>query len=200
MKTLESGHKYRPGSINSLANWYIFLNIVNMFIFPAILFLLFFLLMSACNDVHADQSSFYIGFLKTSIPLFVSVFTIISLVSITIVLVLLYKCWNLIQFQKSRTTPVKAVVFCFIPFFNIYWLYVVTVGLAKDMNMFCRENKINVPAMSIIFTTFCCIFTWISLIPYVYALTGIMISILYMIIVKKFAKRAELINSLIKEA
>jgi hypothetical protein len=57
---------------------------------------------------------------------------------------LLYRFWFLIQSGTPRTTPGKAVGYCFIPFYNFYWWYVAFVGLAKDMNAFCREK--DVPA------------------------------------------------------
>ena len=55
---------------------------------------------------------------------------------------LLYRYWKIIQDGKPRTTAGKAVGFCFIPLFNFYWMYVALVGLAKDMNTYCRERKI----------------------------------------------------------
>jgi hypothetical protein len=51
--------------------------------------------------------------------------------------VLLYRFWSLIQSGTARTTPKKAVGFCFIPFYNIYWNYIAYVGLAADINRFC---------------------------------------------------------------
>jgi len=56
--------------------------------------------------------------------------------------ILLYRFWFLIQSGTPRTTPSKAVGYCFIPFYNFYWWYVAFVGLAKDMNAFCREKDV----------------------------------------------------------
>lgn len=58
--------------------------------------------------------------------------------------VMLYKWWAIIQDGKARTTPGQAVGFCFIPLFNLYWIYVTFVGLVKDMNNYCRERQIPV--------------------------------------------------------
>ena len=48
--------------------------------------------------------------------------------------VLLYRCWSAIQHFQVRTTPGKAVGFCFIPFFNFYWNFVAYSGLVQDFN------------------------------------------------------------------
>lgn len=56
---------------------------------------------------------------------------------------LLYRCWMIIQDGEARTTPGRAVGFLFVPFFNLYWIHVVTVGLAEDMNRYCEARKIG---------------------------------------------------------
>jgi len=58
---------------------------------------------------------------------------------------MLHKFWTAIQDGKARTTPDKAVGFMFIPFFNYYWGFVAILGLAKDMNRYCKEHSINAP-------------------------------------------------------
>ncbi|MDF1710707.1 MAG: DUF4339 domain-containing protein [Akkermansiaceae bacterium] len=46
--------------------------------------------------------------------------------------IILYRAWLILQPGGARTTPGKAVGFCFIPFFNIYWIFNVYVGWATD--------------------------------------------------------------------
>ena len=58
-------------------------------------------------------------------------------------LMLIYRYWNLIQDAGPRTTPAKAIGFLFIPFFNLYWIYVVIVVLTKETNDYCELRKIN---------------------------------------------------------
>jgi hypothetical protein len=65
------------------------------------------------------------------------------LAGVVIYYILLYRFWLVIQDGKARTSPGKAVGFCFIPFFNFYWMYVAIVGLAEDMNLYCRERNIE---------------------------------------------------------
>jgi hypothetical protein len=71
----------------------------------------------------------------------------IGMAALVIHYILLYRFWTLIQDGKARTTPGLAVGLCFVPFFNIYWIYVAWVGLAKDTNNYLREK--NVPVMPV---------------------------------------------------
>ena len=48
--------------------------------------------------------------------------------------IILYRAWCILQPGGARTTPVLAVVFCFIPLFNIYWFFNVYAGWATDWN------------------------------------------------------------------
>lgn len=58
----------------------------------------------------------------------------ILLVSTVFFYINLHRAWNCLQAGAPRTTPGKAVGFLFIPFFNIYWLFVAFAGLSKDWN------------------------------------------------------------------
>ena len=60
---------------------------------------------------------------------------------------LVYKAWAAIQDGYARTSPGKAVGFLFIPLFNIYWLFQVTWGFAKDYNRFRERHSINGPKL-----------------------------------------------------
>lgn len=44
----------------------------------------------------------------------------------------LHRAWSILQPVGARTTPGAAVGFLFIPFFNLYWLFVAYKGLAED--------------------------------------------------------------------
>ena len=56
---------------------------------------------------------------------------------------LLYQLWKLIPADIARTTPGKAVGFCFIPFFNFYWIFVAFKGLGEDMNKTLQSRGIQ---------------------------------------------------------
>jgi hypothetical protein len=107
--------------------------------------------------------------------------------------ILLYRSWFLIQDGNARTTPGQAVGFCFIPFFNLYWMYVAFVGLSKDMNSYCEQRQIAAPVISegMVLTYYILnLLTPLSLIPYVgiifSILLGIPTTVLYILLMKQF--------------
>lgn len=57
--------------------------------------------------------------------------------------VLLYRNWKIIQFGNVRTTPSKAVGFCFIPLFNMYWIFEAFYGLSLDQQKYLKEDNIE---------------------------------------------------------
>ena len=69
----------------------------------------------------------------------------IALASIAAIVgyVILYKAWQAIQDGQPRTTPGKAVGFLFIPFFNVYWMFVAYWGWAKDCNAYISSKGLN---------------------------------------------------------
>lgn len=99
--------------------------------------------------------------------------------------VLLYRLWVVIQDGKARTTPGKAVGFCFIPFFNLYWCYVAYVGLAKDLNQYCNERRIPVRRVSETLAVWWFVLLLLGLVPYVGIVTGIVALILLIVLLKQ---------------
>jgi len=100
--------------------------------------------------------------------------------------ILLYRFWKLIQDGIARTTPGVAVGFCFIPFFNIYWLYAAYVGLAKDINQYSRERSINGPFVNEGLALTWYVLSIVSIIPYVGFLTFIPAMIIHIVLMKQF--------------
>lgn len=66
------------------------------------------------------------------------------------VLMYVHRIWRVIQPGAVRTTPAKAVGFLFIPFFNLYYVFITYVGLAKDWNrvMSSYSNLMHAPRLS----------------------------------------------------
>ncbi|MCL2710959.1 MAG: DUF4339 domain-containing protein [Planctomycetaceae bacterium] len=92
--------------------------------------------------------------------------------------ILTYKLWKMIPQDIARTSPGKAVGFCFIPFFNLYWVFIAIMGLATDMNRTLQQRGIQRQVTvglgltySILFVVYCSpllILVWLlSLIPFV---------------------------------
>jgi uncharacterized protein DUF4339 len=95
--------------------------------------------------------------------------------------ILLYRAWRVIQDGQARTTPGKAVGFCFIPFFNFYWQFVALHGLAKDMNQFIERHELPVKGVSEGVALWICILVLVSLIPYVGWLATLGLLVLFFI-------------------
>lgn len=57
---------------------------------------------------------------------------IFSLLAAIYAYIILYRAWCILQPGEARTTPGQAVGFCFIPIFNIYWIFNVYSGWATD--------------------------------------------------------------------
>ena len=66
----------------------------------------------------------------------------IGLISAAILfVVIVYKCWKLVQHEGVRGTPDQMVSRCFIPGWNFYWYFPAFRGLAKEFNdKFDKEN------------------------------------------------------------
>ncbi len=87
--------------------------------------------------------------------------------------ILLFKAWNQIQDGYQRTSAGKAVGFCFIPFFNFYWIFVAFYGLAQDLNAYARRYQIPAPPVSEGLALTYCILVVCSIIPYLGLLTAL---------------------------
>jgi hypothetical protein len=55
-------------------------------------------------------------------------------------MVFVYKIWAAIQDGRPRTTPGAALGLLFVPVFNLYWMFQVYWGWAKDYNRIARER------------------------------------------------------------
>jgi hypothetical protein len=125
------------------------------------------------------------------VPLCLIVIGIFGLIAaIVLQFVLLHRLWTLIQDGRARTTPGKAVGFCFIPFFNFYWWFPAFHGLAQDMNTYCRERNINSPQASEGLALTTCILNCVNIIPYLNILSGIATLVVIILAFNSFTKTA----------
>lgn len=71
------------------------------------------------------------------------------LANVLLTYVVVYKMWASIRDgNQARTTPLKAVGFLFIPFFNLYWLFQIWAGFPTDYNKYVAQHELNVPLLS----------------------------------------------------
>lgn len=80
---------------------------------------------------------------------FLAIMVTFAAVQIGCYLVFLYRCWELVQDGQAQTTPGQAVGFLFIPFFNLYWMFVAIRGLAEDLNSYARRRNLAVREASV---------------------------------------------------
>lgn len=69
--------------------------------------------------------------------------SIFYLYVLVVICVMFYRMWAAIQDDYSRTSPGRAVGFSFIPFFNLYWLFPLIWGFAKDYNSFVKRYRVE---------------------------------------------------------
>jgi hypothetical protein len=62
--------------------------------------------------------------------------------------VLINRAWAIIQDGRLRPSPGMAVGFLFIPFFNVYWVWVGIWGLARALNRYVRRYDLDAPPAS----------------------------------------------------
>jgi predicted Zn finger-like uncharacterized protein len=111
----------------------------------------------ALGLMMAIQKEAYSTLIKTFIM--ADVFLILGVV---IELVLYYKMWAVIQDSEVSVSPAKAILFLFIPFFNIYWMLTMLIGFAEDYNSFIEERSIKIkdlPVMLFVIYAFSSILT-----------------------------------------
>ena len=94
-----------------------------------------------------------------------------AIVGVVFMYILLYKFWKVIPYQENPdVTPGKALGFCFIPFFNLYWIFIAFRRLAIHYSPYASGPVVAYGLLLCIL--WCC-----SCIPYVGFLAGIAVSV-----------------------
>lgn len=107
-------------------------------------------------------------------------------------MILLYRYWTVMQPYSKRTTPGKAVGFLFIPFFNLYWMFVAYHGLSKDIDAYLDANPGSAaprPSTGLVLATV--IIMLLTMVPYLGNLASLAL------IVMLFLMKLRLNNSII---
>lgn len=168
----QPGIQYSPRSFQDMALFHV----VSLAVSFGMIFICAFF--GVCVFISADESpdspvTGLLCLLMIGSFFIMGVFLVIYAVSF---FVLIYRCWEIIQEGTARTTPGMAVGLLFIPFFNLYWMFVAIHGLAEDMNIYCETYGIE-PEYRI--DTVLSIITCISfLIPYINSLSPIPLAVL----------------------
>jgi len=80
--------------------------------------------------------------------------------------ILIYKAWAAIHDEQSKVTPGAAVGLMFVPFFNIYWLFVAIGGYGGHFNQYAERHGLQARASGGLFVT-AAIFTFIGPLSFV---------------------------------
>jgi hypothetical protein len=70
------------------------------------------------------------------------------LVETVLLLILLHRCWALLEDVPGATTPGMAVGLLFVPIFNLFWIFIAVYGLARHTNAKLRSWQIFKPRAS----------------------------------------------------
>jgi hypothetical protein len=76
-----------------------------------------------------------------------ALYLLITVASIAM-MVFLYKMWSAINDGAANPTPGTAIGFLFIPFFSIYWTFIVWPGYAKQYNAYIERHGIRAAPLS----------------------------------------------------
>jgi len=116
---------------------------------------------------------------------------------VVLMYIYIYRMWWMLPVSYARTSPGKAVGFCFIPFFNLYWVFVAYYGWSKDYNRFLQETgRPYARRMSEGLFLTMCIFIVLGAIPFINYLLIIPNMIISIIV---FYKICSAINSMADE-
>ncbi|MBN2430744.1 MAG: hypothetical protein JXQ27_04680 [Acidobacteria bacterium] len=73
---------------------------------------------------------------------------LVTMVAVVLVPILFYKIWDNLPSDQRRMSPGQAVGFLFIPFFNVYWIFQVLAGFARDYNRLLQRLDLERPRLS----------------------------------------------------
>ncbi len=76
----------------------------------------------------------------------------VSIAFVVLNCIFLFRLWQLAQMsdlQIKKPSPGKAIGFTFIPFFNLYWVFILYRNLALHLNHLTTDNKISVTLLTV---------------------------------------------------
>jgi len=111
------------------------------------------------------------------VPFALFVKYLVLIVTLTFACKLIYPAWKIIPQDIVRTTPWKAIIFCLIPLYNFFWIFVAFKGLSEDMNKTLERYGIQCKVKEGLGAVYC-ILSLVCFIPIV----GSLIYIIYAIV------------------
>lgn len=117
--------------------------------------------------------------------------TILLLYSHILGLIYLYRAWYILQpSRNARTSPGKAVGYLFIPFYNIYWIFVAYAGWSPDWNNTRNKysNLSHIPPSGDGLFMAMPIMSIASVIPVIGPTAGVLFEVLFAFVIHKMCK------------
>ncbi|MBM4038839.1 MAG: hypothetical protein FJ290_10020 [Planctomycetes bacterium] len=133
-----AARRYNEAGFRSLYGWF-----VGLFVTGIVCFIFAFVLAMGIEERRGDPDP---GLIVLMLLLFLGGLAAM-IVAVVFQCILLYRAWAVIQDGHARTTPGAAVGFCFVPFYNLYWMFQAIWGLSKDMNAFCQRHGVTRPPL-----------------------------------------------------
>jgi hypothetical protein len=86
------------------------------------------------------------------------------LVSGIAMMVFIHKMWSAINDGRTQPTPGAAVGFLFIPFFSLYWIFIVWPGYATAYNAYLQRHGIRAAPLSMGFILCTILLGWVPVV------------------------------------
>ena len=125
---------------------------------------------------------------------FMALASLPALFSMVVLFMFIYRMWASIQDGQARMTPGKAVGFCFIPLFNLYWMFPVFQGFAEDYNTYLARRGLHLQRLNDQLFLSYPIMVLFSAIPYLGMLASPVALVILVLIISKTCDAVNALN------
>ncbi len=115
-----------------------------------------------------------------ALPLFF--FGVSAFLGIAISLFHIFRVWSFVQDGYARTSPLKAMAYMLLPFFNLYWIFVVVHGFARDYNSLIQRKRLSAPPLPHSLHLGCCVLFAASALPYVGVAASFLLPVAWLLV------------------
>lgn len=104
------------------------------------------------SQTQANQPAGSLSFMTNSNMTLTAILGVIcaicSIAGCVYACIILHRMWHIIQSPEQAITPGRAVGYLFVPFFNLYWVFVAYWNWSKEYNQFVVRYQVpNAPRM-----------------------------------------------------
>ena len=169
---------YTAGTFKSLYGWWIVTFVIAAAGMTLALVLFMLGAIAEGNGNRRESEQMYImgaiAFLPTML---------VGIIGYVLWAVMVYKWWRQLQDGQATTSAGKATGFQFIPFFNLYWWFVMIWKLPENQAAFAARHGIQIrPASSGLAMTTCVLFVTSNVIGYCAGAFGLPLSVAFWVV------------------